>query len=134
MSQSNIENTSVKQSMSSRGKDAKTKGVLFAGLLASFTASACCAGPFILLTLGISGSWIGNLSALEPFRPIFIIFSVLLLGLAYRKIYAQSSSCNADGVCATDQGRNSHKLIFWITAVIITLSISFPWYGAILFD
>ena len=134
MNQSSPENALVEKSISSKGKDTKTKGALFAGLLAGLTASACCAGPLILLTLGVSGSWISNLSALEPFRPAFIILAVLLLVFAYRKIFTQSSSCDADAVCATNQGKKSQKLIFWITTAIIALSIAFPWYGPILFD
>lgn len=133
MSQTSPEKILIEKQISSSGKVAKTKGALFAGLLASLTASACCAGPFILLMLGVSGSWIGNLSALEPFRPFFIVLAVVLLGIAYRKIYTQSSSCETDSVCATDRGKNSQKLNFWITTAIIALSIAFPWYGPILF-
>lgn len=48
------------------------RGALLAGALAAILASACCLGPLILLTLGVSGAWIGNLTALEPYRPIFI--------------------------------------------------------------
>jgi len=63
------------------------KSSLIVGLLAGLAASACCAGPLILLMLGISGSWIGNLSALEPYRPFFILLAAIFLGLAYRKIF-----------------------------------------------
>ena len=48
------------------------RGSLFAGGVAAILASACCLGPLVLITLGISGAWIGNLAALEPFRPWFI--------------------------------------------------------------
>ncbi len=45
---------------------------LVGGVIAAVGAGLCCAGPFVLLTLGISGAWIGNLTLLEPYRPIFI--------------------------------------------------------------
>lgn len=60
------------------------KGTLIAGLLAGFTAAACCAGPLLLIMLGISGSRIGSLRALEPYRPLFIVLAVVFLGRAYR--------------------------------------------------
>ena len=110
------------------------KASLIAGLLAGLTASACCAGPLILLMLGVSGSWIGNLSALEPFRPIFIILAVALLYLAYRRIFVKAQNCSVDAVCATTSGQKTQKTLFWITAVVILLSISFPWYGTWLLD
>ena len=42
------------------------RGALFAGGLAAILASACCLGPLVLVTLGFSGAWIGNLTVLEP--------------------------------------------------------------------
>jgi hypothetical protein len=47
------------------------RGALFAGGLAAILASACCLGPLVLIALGFSGAWIGNLTVLEPYRPIF---------------------------------------------------------------
>ena len=63
------------------------KGSLWAGILAAIGASVCCVGPLVLLALGISGAWIGNLTALEPYRPIFIGLTLLFLGLAFRRLY-----------------------------------------------
>ena len=48
------------------------RGALFAGGLAAFLASTCCLGPLVLVALGFSGAWVGNLTALEPYRPFFI--------------------------------------------------------------
>ena len=50
----------------------KGRGVLAAGGIAAILASACCLGPLLLVALGFSGAWIGNLTVLEPYRPIFI--------------------------------------------------------------
>ena len=44
---------------------------LVAAILAAIGASVCCVGPLVLLALGIGGAWIGNLAALEPYRPAF---------------------------------------------------------------
>jgi mercuric ion transport protein len=33
-----------------------------AGALAALLASSCCLGPLVLLRLGVSGAWIGNLT------------------------------------------------------------------------
>jgi len=47
-------------------------GALFVGGLAAILASTCCLGPLVLVALGLSGAWIGNLTLLEPYRPLFI--------------------------------------------------------------
>lgn len=130
----NIENTVETPGSTAGNKSGSAKGTLIAGLLAGLTASACCAGPLVLLMLGVSGSWIGNLSALEPYRPFFILVAVVFLGLAYRKIFMAPKACSTDAVCATQDGKRSQQIIFWITAIVIVLSISFPWYGPVLLD
>jgi mercuric ion transport protein len=47
-------------------------GALLVGGLAAILASTCCLGPLILVALGLSGAWIGNLTRLEPYRPFLI--------------------------------------------------------------
>ena len=50
---------------------ADRRGFLAAlGVLGALLASACCIIPLALVTLGISGAWIGNLTALEPYKPL----------------------------------------------------------------
>ncbi len=54
------------------GSDRSGSGALFVGGLAAIVASTCCLGPLVLVALGLSGAWIGNLTLLEPYRPFFI--------------------------------------------------------------
>ena len=50
-----------------------------AGLLAALATSSCCLLPFLFVTVGVSGAWIGNLTALAPFQPIFFLLTVVLV-------------------------------------------------------
>ena len=38
------------------------------GILGALLASSCCIVPLVLISLGVSGAWIGNLTALEPYK------------------------------------------------------------------
>ena len=67
------------------------RGALVGGGLAAILASACCLGPLVLVTLGFSGAWIGNLTALEPYRPLFIGVALVAMGFAWRRIYRPAS-------------------------------------------
>ena len=67
-----------------------TKTTLIGGALAAIVASACCLGPLVLVTVGISGAWISNLTALEPYRPIFIGVALVFMALAYRQIFMKA--------------------------------------------
>ena len=111
-----------------------SKGSLIATIIAGITASACCIGPFVLLTLGISGSWISNFSALEPFRPIFIGITVIFLGLAYRKLYLLPKACDVDTPCANPSYLRKQRMIFWIVTILVIAIIAFTWYGPLLLD
>lgn len=75
------------------------RGALFTGALAAILASACCLGPLVLVALGFSGAWIGNLTVLEPYRPIFIGAALVALFFAWRRIYRPAQACKP-GTCA----------------------------------
>ncbi len=111
-----------------------TKGSLLAGLAAGLTASACCLGPLLLLTLGISGSWISTLTALAPYRPLFIALTLLFLGLAFRKLYLVPQRCAVDTPCAPPARQRQQRLLFWLVAVIVLAMIAFPWYAPLFLD
>jgi mercuric ion transport protein len=70
------------------------RGALFTGGLAAILASACCLGPLVLIALGFSGAWIGNLTVLEPYRPIFIGVALVALFFAWRRIYRPCRPAN----------------------------------------
>src|SRR6059036_480237 len=94
-----------------------TKGSLVAGVLAGIGASVCCVGPLVLLALGIGGAWIGNLIALEPYRPIFIGLTLAFLGLACRKLYATPEVCAPGMACADPTVLRRQRTVFWVVTV-----------------
>lgn len=47
-------------------EDRLKAGSLAAAAVAAILASACCLGPLVLLTLGLGGAWVSNLTGLEP--------------------------------------------------------------------
>ncbi len=103
------------------------KGVLAAGGIAAILASTCCLGPLVLLALGFGGAWIGNLTKLEPYRPVFIGVALLALYFAYRRIYRAAAACEPGEVCAIPQVRTTYKVIFWIIAVLVLVALGFPY-------
>ncbi|MCM2306722.1 MAG: mercuric ion transporter MerT [Sulfuritalea sp.] len=103
------------------------RGTLVAGGLAAILASTCCLGPLVLIALGFSGAWIGNLTALEPYRPIFIGVALLALFLAWRQIFLPVAACKPGEVCAIPQVRANYKLTFWIVVVLVLVALGFPY-------
>ena len=101
-------------------------GFLVAGILAAIGASACCVGPLVLLALGVSGAWISSLTALEPYRPIFIGLTLLFLGLAFYRLYLARPVCTPGSTCADPRMLKHQRLTFWIVAVLVIGLIAVP--------
>ena len=101
------------------------RGALAAGGLAAILASTCCLGPLVLITLGFSGAWIGNLTALEPYRPIFIGAALIALFFAWRRIFRPADACAPDDVCAVPQVRTVYKVMFWIVTALVLIALVF---------
>jgi mercuric ion transport protein len=95
------------------------KGSLVAGVIAGIGASVCCVGPLVLLGLGISGAWIGNLTAMEPYRAFFIGLTLLFLGLTYWKLYRVPRVCSSENSCAEPRIIRRQRVTFWTVAVLL---------------
>lgn len=100
---------------------------LVAGGLAAILASTCCLGPLLLITLGFSGAWIGNLTVLAPYRPLFIGAALVALFFAWRRIFRPAQVCTAGEVCAIPQVRRSYKLLFWVVVALVLVALGFPY-------
>lgn len=105
----------------------KGRGALFAGGFAALLASACCLGPLVLVGLGISGAWIGNLAVLEPYRPIFIAAALVALFFAWKRIFRRAQDCKPGEVCAVPEVRSTYRLIFWVVAALVAIALGFPY-------
>ncbi|MCI4427947.1 MAG: mercury transporter MerT [Burkholderiales bacterium] len=103
------------------------KGSLVAGALAAIGASVCCVGPLVLLTLGIGGVWVGNLTALEPVRPFFIGVTLLFITLAFRRLYLVPQVCEPGTPCADPRTMKRQRLVFWLVVVILAGLLAVPW-------
>src|SRR5260370_33112227 len=103
------------------------RGALLAGGLAAILASTCCLGPLILVALGVSGAWIGNLPVLEPYRPLFIGAALVALFFAWRRIFRPARACEPGQVCALPQLRTTSRIIFWIVAALVLIALAFPY-------
>ena len=100
---------------------------LAAGGLAAILASTCCLGPLLLITLGFSGAWIGKLSVLEPYRPLFIGAALLALFFAWRRIFRPAQVCTPGEVCAIPQVGTTYRLLFWLVAALVLVALGFPY-------
>ena len=112
--------------------DTSAKSSMVGAALAAIGASVCCAGPLVLLSLGIGGAWIGNLTVLEPYRPIFVALVVALMGFAWYRLY-RSPACEPAQACAVPAVIARQRIIFWVVLVVVGLLVSSAWVLPLLF-
>ena len=99
---------------------------LAASALAAIGASVCCVGPLVLLALGIGGSWISHLTAIEPYRPFFIGLTLVFLALAFRRIYLVPQACEPGTPCEDPNTIRRQRLTFWIVGILVLGLLAVP--------
>lgn len=109
-------------------KNLKKSFLVIGSLGAAIAASACCTIPFLLFTLGISGAWIGNLTALHPYKPWFVLLALGFLIGGFIKIYFKpKAACTTGSYCANPSSDRFIKITLWIAAILIGLALVFPY-------
>lgn len=106
-------------------------------ILASFAAvgaSACCIGPLLLLSLGVGGAWMSNLTAMEPYSPYLSVITLLILIVVFRQLYLQPQACDEGAVCANPDVLRNQRIIFWIVSVVLLAMVTFPYYAGLILD
>jgi len=105
------------------------------GIFGALAASACCILPLVLFSLGIGGAWIGNLTALYPYKPYFVTIALLFLAggfyIAYRK---PKMACEPGSHCATPASGRILKISLWSAALLVSAALAFPYVVPYLLD
>ena len=102
------------------------------GMLGALAASSCCILPLALFMLGISGAWIGKLTALAPYQPIFFAATAGCLGVGYYLVYRQPKTVCADGSCARPLPRRGVKTVLWAASVLVLAAVAFDYVAPVL--
>ena len=106
---------------------------ILAGAAAAIGASACCAGPLLLVVLGVGGAWASRLVALEAFQPHFLAAALAFFGFAFYRLYRKAESCAPDQECVLPAVRRRQRAIFWTVAAVATILMSFPLYAPVFY-
>src|SRR5215470_17213840 len=94
------------------------------GVLAALAAASCCVVPFALFLLGISGAWISNLTALEPYQPVFAAVAFGFLGCGFYLVYRKPPVACAEGsYCAAPASKRAAKTGLWSAAILVIIAL-----------
>jgi mercuric ion transport protein len=118
---------------SDRGEVGRQRLVAVGGILGALAASSCCIVPLILFSLGIGGAWVGNLTALAPYKPLFVTATAGLLGYGFYLVYRKPrQACAEDAACARPIPSRFVQLALWIATVLVAAAFAFDYVAPLL--
>lgn len=98
------------------------------GLLGALAAASCCVLPFTLFAMGVSGAWIGTLTALAPLQPIFVAAGFGFIGFgAYRLRRARLAACPPGASCAAPRSQRVARLGLMTASLLVVAAVMFPY-------
>jgi len=95
------------------------------GVLGALGASSCCVLPLVFFGLGVSGAWIGNLTALAPYQPLFVAAALGFLGAGFWRVYRRQPACDGPA-CARPAPNRLVRASLWGAAILVGVALIFP--------
>lgn len=100
------------------------------GVFGALLVSACCVAPLLFVLIGVSGAWIANLTALEPYKPYFAALALGFIGLGYWHVYFRARpDCAGENWCATPRPSIAIKAALWIATALVAVSLTTDWWA-----
>lgn len=104
--------------------------VAIGSILGALAASSCCILPLALFSLGAGGAWMGNLTALAPYQPIFGVITLGFLGYGFYLVYwKRRKACADDVACARPVPSRLVKIGLWTATVLVIGAFTFDYYA-----
>lgn len=122
--------TSAEQMVTEFAPNPKTgnRWLAIGGIVGALASMSCCIVPLVFFALGVSGAWIGNLTALAPYQPIFVMFTLVCLGFGFYRVYRKSPAVCAEGsYCAKPISNRIVKTALWCATFLVAAALAFPY-------
>ena len=86
------------------------------------------------MTLGVSGVWIGNLTALEAYQPVFVLISIVFLTIGFWQVYFKpKQDCPVGEVCARPFSDRIVKAVLWVATTLVALAITIDYWAPLFY-
>ncbi len=135
MSDPALNHSPVLQQAANPASSEQNRSRLYAALAAAgaLLSSACCIVPLVLFMLGAGGAWIGNLTALAPYKPIFLGVTAVFLGIAYWRVF-RPAPCAEGEYCAKPSSRLFIKSVLVAATLLAVAAAAFPYLAPYLLE
>ncbi|WP_370161492.1 MULTISPECIES: mercuric transporter MerT family protein [Alphaproteobacteria] len=99
-----------------------------AGVLGALAMTSCCILPLVLVSLGVTGVFIGQLTALYAYKWVTFSFAAAALSNGFWKAYrpVPAKDCGP-GTCARPVDRGLMRALLWGALAVVLLALAFPY-------
>jgi mercuric ion transport protein len=106
------------------GNRVATTGSLFGAL----ALTSCCILPLVLVSFGVGGVWIAQLTALYAYKWYTFSVASAFIGYGFWKLHrAEAGECRDGTVCARPVNRRLMKAALWLATVVTLIAMVFPY-------
>jgi mercuric ion transport protein len=120
--------------VTSAQESSKSSVAAAGGLIAALLASSCCIVPLLLVMLGVSGAWIGNLRALEAYQPIFLVITLGFLTYGFWQVYFKPRrDCVDDTACSRPLPNLLVKTVLWVATALVALTLTIDYWAPLFY-
>ncbi len=105
------------------------------GVMGALAMMSCCILPLALVSLGVTGVFVGRLSALYQYHWYFLAFASATLAYGFWKAYRPipAEDC-ASGTCARPMNRTVMRAILWVSLAIVLIALAFQYMAPVLLN
>ncbi len=113
----------VERTMAAASGEPASRSATVVAWLGAVGASSCCIVPLLLVAAGLGGAWVGTLTSLAPYQPLFVIPGAVAVTYGLWRHYRQPA-CEA---CRSRiLSRRLRGLALWGAALLLLISATTP--------
>lgn len=102
-------------------------------VLGAVAASSCCILPIVLLSLGVGGAWMANLTALAPYQSYILAGTGAALGYGYWLVCRRTLvGCSGGEGCARSQQNRLVVAALVLATVLVAAAVGVNVFAPIL--
>ncbi len=95
-------------------------------LLGALAMTSCCILPLVLVSLGVGGVWIAQLTALYAYKWFTFSIAAGFIGWGFWKAY-RPIKCREGAVCARPINKTIMRAALWFATFVVLVALIFPY-------
>lgn len=110
------------------------RGLAAAGsVIGAILASSCCIVPLVLISLGATGAWIGQLTAMKAFQPLFVALTGVFLAYGFWRVYGNAGRRCEDDSCETPRSSRIVRAALWTATLLVVAALTTDYWAALFY-